>query len=61
MYWKNENTFCETEPVIKPYLKMLANLLHGGKHAVDQVEQIACPDNEHSMTAIIVTSTMYLQ
>jgi len=30
---------CETESVIKSYLKIAANLLHGGKHVADKVKQ----------------------
>jgi len=43
--------FCEGESVIKPYLKIVANLLHGGKHFADNVEQIGLPwsNNEHAM------------
>jgi len=31
-------------------LKIEANLLHGGKQAVDKMEQISSPDNEHLMS-----------
>ena len=44
-----EETFCEAESVIKPCLKILANLLHGGKQAVDKAEQIPLSYNEYSM------------
>jgi len=38
---RNKKTFCKAESAFKLYLKILASLLHGGKHAVDKVEQIA--------------------
>jgi len=46
-----KKTFCEAESAIKSYLKIAANLLHGGKHAVDEVEVELIPwsNNEHSM------------
>ena len=46
---KRKKTFCEVESVTKPYLEIVANLLHGGKHSVDKVEQIPWFNNEHSM------------
>ena len=36
----NEKTFCAAESVIKPCLKNVVNVLHGGKHSVDKVMQI---------------------
>jgi len=36
---KRKKTLCEDEFVIKPYLKIAANLLHDGKHFVDKVQQ----------------------
>jgi len=47
--------------VIKPYLKIVANFLLGGKHAVDKVGHISLHNNEHSMTMIIFTSAIYSQ
>jgi len=38
---------CEAESVITPYLKIVANLLHGGKYVVDKVEQILWSNNEY--------------
>jgi len=46
---KRKKTFCEVESVTKLYLEIVANLLHGGKHSVDKVEQIPWFNNEHSM------------
>jgi len=46
---ETKETFCEAESVIKPYLKILANFLHGEKHAVDKVEQILWYNNQHLM------------
>ena len=42
---ETKKIFCEVEFVIKPYLKIVANLLH----VVDKVEQIPWSKNEHSM------------
>jgi len=41
MLMKRKKTFCKAESVIKSYMKIVFSLLHGGKHAVDKVEQIA--------------------
>jgi len=38
--YETKKTFCEAESVIKSCLKILDNLPHGGKHAVDKAEQI---------------------
>ena len=38
---KRKKTFCKAKSVIKSYIKIVASLLHGGKRAVDKVEQIA--------------------
>ena len=43
-----KRTICEAESVIKPYLKIVAHLLCGGKHAVDKLEQMPWSNHEHS-------------
>jgi len=45
--------FCEAESVMKPHIKIVANLLHGEMHAVIKVEQKLWSDNEHSMTMTV--------
>jgi len=35
---ERKTAFCEVESVIITYLKIVANLLHGGKHAVNKAE-----------------------
>jgi len=49
MLIKQKETFYEAESVIDPCLKVVANLLHSGKHAVDELEQIPLSYNQHSM------------
>jgi len=44
-----KRTIREAESAIKPYLKIVATLLHCGKHALDKVEQIPWYNNEHWM------------
>jgi len=58
---KRNKTFCEADSVIKPYLKIAANLLHGGKHAVDEVQQMLLSNDATNIgcTTIIVTSAMH--
>ena len=51
--------FCEAESVITLYLKIVASLLHGGKHAVDKVEQKPWSNNNIRCAMIIVTSAIY--
>jgi len=36
-YDKTKKTFCETESAIKPYLKIVGNLLHREKHVAYKV------------------------
>jgi len=36
---ETKTIFCEAGSVIKPCLKIVYNLLHGGKHAVDKLKQ----------------------
>jgi len=43
-----KKTFCRLN-LIKPCLKIVFNLLHGGKDVVDKVEQIPGSNNEHSI------------
>jgi len=38
-WWNEKKTFCKAEPIIKSYMKIVASLLHGGKQAVDELEQ----------------------
>ena len=58
---ETKEMFCEAESAIKPYLKILANFLHGGKHAVNKVEQILWYDYERSMFMMVVTSGTHWQ
>jgi len=44
-----KETLCEAESSIIPYLKILTNLLHGEKNALDKMQQILWHNNEHSM------------
>jgi len=51
------------ESVIKPCLKMVAYMMHGGKHAVDKVvEKIPLSDDTTNIQCamIIVTSAIYI-
>ena len=35
--------------MINPYLKIVASLLHGGKHSVDKLEHMLWSNNENTM------------
>jgi len=51
---RKEKRYCKAESVVKPYLKIVANLLHGSKHPVDKVNHILWSNNEQLKTIIDV-------